>query len=77
MNEILYFTYKCVNNYNFNCLGRILPGTIAQDLGIKEACNDREHSKRVIIILIIVLEVLDPVRYLPNGSAPHTECVII
>ena len=39
----------------------------------------QEHSKTVIIVLIVALwEILDSVKffYFPNGSAPHTEYVI-
>ena len=47
------------------------------NVGRERACNDQEHSKTVISVLIIyVLEILDSVKYLPNGSAPHTQCVI-
>ena len=30
----------------------------------------------IIVLIITALEILDCVKYLPNGSAPHTEGVI-
>ena len=47
------------------------------NVGRERACIDQEHSKTVISVLIIyVLEILDSVKYLPNGIAPHTECKV-
>ena len=77
MNEILYFHIQMRQQINFNRFVRILPRTIARDLGTEWACNDPDHSKAVIVVLIItVLEILDSVKWKSNGSAPHTECVI-
>ena len=58
--------YKCVNKCNFNRLVCISPETIARDLGA------------IIVLITTVLKILDSVKYfyLPNVSAPHTECVI-
>ena len=37
-------------------------------------CNDQEHSKTVIILLIIIaLEIFNSVKYLLNGNTTHTE----
>ena len=47
----------------------MLPGTIARALGTERAYLD-------FFLKITVLEILDSVKYLPNGSAPHTQCVI-
>ena len=47
------------------------------NIGRERAYNDQDHSKTVISVLIIyVLEILDSVKYLPNGIAPHTECKV-
>ena len=74
------FTCKCVNKCNFNSLLCILPETISRGLGTNGLQNNKlTNSKTVITVLITtVLEILDSVKdfYLPNGSAPHTECVI-
>ena len=70
-------TYNCSNQKTCKHLSRILPGTIARDLVTKRAWNDREHSKKVNFVLIItVLEFLDFLKYLPNGSALRNRCVI-
>ena len=43
---------------NLNRFVRILPRTFARDLGTERACNDPDHSKAVIAVLIItVLEI--------------------
>ena len=43
---------------NLNRFVRILPRTFARDLGTERACNDPDHSKAVIVVLIItVLEI--------------------
>ena len=43
-------------------------------VGTEQACNDQEHSKTVIILLIIIaLEIFDSVKYLLNGNTTHTE----
>ena len=43
-------------------------------VGTEQACNDQEHSKIVITVLIIIaLEIFDSVKYLLNGNATHTE----
>ena len=71
------FTYKCVNKHNFNRLVYILPGIFAWDIDTKRECDEREHSKTYIIVLIItVIETSGSVKHLPTWSAPHTECVI-
>ena len=70
-------TYNCSNQKTCKHLSRILTGTIARDLVTKRVWNDREHSKKVNFVLIItVLEFLDSLKYLPNGSAPRNRCVI-
>ena len=43
-------------------------------VGTEQVCNDQEHSKTVIILLIIIaLEIFDSVKYLLNGNTTHTE----
>ena len=64
------FTYKWVKKYSFNRLLCILPETVTWDLGAERACNGRKHSKTVVALIITVSEILDSIKYLPNGSAP-------
>ena len=33
-------------------------------------------KKLFFLLIITALDILDSVKYLPNGSAPHTQCVI-
>ena len=68
--QFYIFPYKCVSKYNFNRLVRILPGATVQDLGTSWMCNDENTLK------LTVLEILDSVKYLPNGSAPHAGSAI-
>ena len=70
-------TYNCSNQKACNHLFRILPGTIARDLVTKRTWNDRGHSNNVnFVVIITVREILDSIKDLLNGSAPHNRCVI-
>ena len=70
-------TYNCSNQKACNHLFRILPGTIARDLVTKRTWDDREHSNNVnFVVIITVREILDSIKDLLNGSAPHNRCVI-
>ena len=44
------FTYKCINKYNFSILVRLLPETIARDLGMSVRSDFTKNTLKQLLL---------------------------